>query len=60
MAIVKHVERTPDTQLLERIDFLNKRGFSNADIVHDIWDHPEEEYSFNALIYIVKQNTIEA
>lgn len=56
----KHVERTPDTQLLERIDFLNKRGFSNADIVHDIWDHPEEEYSFNALIYIVKQNTIEA
>lgn len=54
------VERTQETQLLERKDFLSKRGFSNADIVHDIWDHPEKVYSCNDLIDIIKQNTIEA
>jgi len=57
---VELVERTHENQLVERIDFLCKRGFSNGALVHEIWDHPDNKYSFNDLVNIAKQYTIEA
>ncbi len=51
-----NVERTPDTQILERIDYLCNRGFCNPLIVHDIWNNPEKKYTFIDLVDIVKAN----
>ncbi|HUU15841.1 MAG TPA: hypothetical protein VMW72_01720 [Sedimentisphaerales bacterium] len=53
----REVERTQETQLLERVDFLSKRDFNNAPlIVRDIWNHPEKKYTFIDLVNIVKVN----
>ena len=55
---VEFVERTHENQLVERIDYLFKRGFCNPQIVHDIWNHPEKIYTSIDLVDIVKENTI--
>ena len=52
-----YVVRTQETQLLERMDFLSKRGFNNASvIVGDIWNNPMKEYTFIDLVNLVKIN----
>ncbi len=51
------VERTMETELWERANFLSSRGFRDADeVVSYIWQHPRQLYSFNDLVNLIRQH----